>query len=224
MVKKIQFELSRVQGASVSDAELLSDLKRVAQLCNSEKVSHSKYEEFGTYDCKTISRRFGSWNKALLLAGLSISNEVYISDDRLFENMLKLWQHYGRQPRKRELARAPSTISEGPYKRRFSSWIAALKEFIDYANSSEGELPNHNSRSASISRHKINRNPSLRLRWKVLKRDRFTCCSCGASPAIKIGVQLHVDHVIPYSKGGEAVLCNLQTLCSVCNSGKSNLT
>ena len=31
---------------------------------------------------------------------------------------------------------------------------------------------------------------------KVLQRDRFTCCKCGASPAIKLGVELHVDHVI----------------------------
>ena len=58
---------------------------------------------------------------------------------------------------------------------------------------------------------------------KVLQRDRFTCCKCGASPAIKLGVELHVDHVIPWSKGGETVLANLQTLCSVCNIGKSDL-
>ncbi len=223
MVKKIQFELSRVQGAPVSDAELLSDLKRVAQLCNSEKVSHKKYEELGIYDCTTISRRFGTWNKALLLAGLSISNEVYLSDDRLFENILNLWQHYGRQPRKSELARTPSTISEGPYKRRFRSWIAALKAFIDYANNSDAESSKPSLDSTAASQRKIIRDPSLRLRWKVLQRDRFTCCSCGASPATKIGVQLHVDHIIPYSKGGETTLSNLQTLCLFCNNGKSNL-
>ncbi|WP_343324290.1 HNH endonuclease signature motif containing protein [Streptococcus sp. Marseille-P8640] len=36
-------------------------------------------------------------------------------------------------------------------------------------------------------------------------------------------VVLHVDHIIPWSKGGETVLGNLQTLCSKCNLGKSDL-
>ena len=219
-MKEPQFKLSRVKGAPVSDAELLSDLKRVAQLLNSKTVPQKKYGEVGTYDYSTVIRRFGSWNKALLAVGLFVSNEIYISDDRLFENLLILWQHYGRQPRRSELARAPSTISQTPYNRRFGSWTAALKAFIDYANSSELESPKPES---IINPRKIGRDPSLRLRWKVLQRDRFTCCKCGTSPAFKIGIELHVDHIIPWSKGGETILDNLQTLCSLCNIGKSNL-
>jgi 5-methylcytosine-specific restriction endonuclease McrA len=61
------------------------------------------------------------------------------------------------------------------------------------------------------------------MRWHVLQRDRFTCCACGASPALTLGVELHVDHIVPWSKGGKTVLANLQTLCSVCNLGKSNV-
>ncbi|MCL4507775.1 MAG: HNH endonuclease [Chloroflexi bacterium] len=36
-------------------------------------------------------------------------------------------------------------------------------------------------------------------------------------------MELHVDHILAWSKGGETVLENLQTLCSVCNLGKSNV-
>ena len=36
------------------------------------------------------------------------------------------------------------------------------------------------------------------------------------------GAILHVDHVVPWSKGGETVLDNLQVLCHVCNIGKSD--
>lgn len=61
------------------------------------------------------------------------------------------------------------------------------------------------------------------LRWHVLQRDHFTCCACGASPAFTPSIELHVDHIVPWSKGGETVLENLQTLCSVCNLGKSNV-
>jgi 5-methylcytosine-specific restriction endonuclease McrA len=35
--------------------------------------------------------------------------------------------------------------------------------------------------------------------------------------------RLHIDHIVPWSKGGETALENLETLCSECNLGKSNL-
>ena len=63
---------------------------------------------------------------------------------------------------------------------------------------------------------------SDKLRYQVLKRDNFKCCACGASPAKDPAVELHIDHIVPWSKGGETVLDNLQTLCSRCNIGKSD--
>lgn len=58
------------------------------------------------------------------------------------------------------------------------------------------------------------------MRYDVLKRDKFRCQVCGATQ--KDGVTLHVDHIIPVSKGGKTEMSNLQTLCSKCNIGKSN--
>ena len=63
---------------------------------------------------------------------------------------------------------------------------------------------------------------SSKLRYQVLKRDHFKCCACGASPAKDPSVELHIDHIIPWSNGGETKIENLQTLCSKCNIGKSN--
>lgn len=63
---------------------------------------------------------------------------------------------------------------------------------------------------------------SDKLRYAVLKRDHFKCCACGASPAKNPAVELHIDHIIPWSKGGSTTIDNLQTLCSKCNLGKSN--
>jgi 5-methylcytosine-specific restriction endonuclease McrA len=60
------------------------------------------------------------------------------------------------------------------------------------------------------------------MQWQVLKRDNFKCVACGRSPAKDPNVELHVDHIKPWSKGGETIFENLQTLCSVCNIGKSN--
>lgn len=36
------------------------------------------------------------------------------------------------------------------------------------------------------------------------------------------GVKLHVDHIVPVSRGGKSVMSNLQTLCEDCNCGKGN--
>lgn len=216
-----KFKLARVSGQPVSDDELLADLRRVAEILGASTVSMPKYRELGKFDDSNLAKRFGTWNNALTKAGLTLSNEVNISDDRLFENVLTLWQHYGRQPRRSELAKPPSSISQGPYNRRFSSWTAALEAFVAYANENLNEVPA--SLVDGTTKARTSRDPSLRLRWRVLQRDRFTCCACGASPALSPGVELHVDHIVPWSKGGETVLENLQTLCSVCNLGKSNL-
>jgi hypothetical protein len=204
----------------VADSDLLADLRSVASALGKATVGQKDYRRLGKYDDTTISSRFGSWNKALLAAGLGLSNEVNLSDERLFENLLLLWQHYGRQPRRAELALPPSTISQSPYNRRFGSWSSALAEFVAYASSTTPEAPAQ--QTVSSVRRQTGRDPSLRLRWRVLQRDRFTCCACGASPALSPAVELHVDHVLPWSRGGETVLENLQTLCSRCNLGKSN--
>lgn len=61
---------------------------------------------------------------------------------------------------------------------------------------------------------------SSSLRYDVLKRDGFRCQICGSTA--QDGVKLHVDHIIPVSKGGRTTLDNLRTLCDRCNLGKSD--
>ena len=75
---------------------------------------------------------------------------------------------------------------------------------------------------AAGGRTTVSRNISDKLRYQVLKRDNFKCCACGASPAKSPEVELHVDHIVPWSKGGLTSIENLQTLCSRCNIGKSD--
>jgi len=77
---------------------------------------------------------------------------------------------------------------------------------------------------APFLRHKTKRNVNWRLRFIVMKRDNFKCKNCGRSPAKNPEIELHIDHVKAWAEGGETVLDNLQTLCSVCNIGKSDLS
>ena len=76
--------------------------------------------------------------------------------------------------------------------------------------------------ATSVQSKRSTRVISDKLRYQVLKRDNFKCCACGASPAKNPAVELHIDHIVPWSKGGETTLENLQTLCSRCNLGKSD--
>ena len=60
--------------------------------------------------------------------------------------------------------------------------------------------------------------PELRLQIKV--RDNYTCQMCGKYMPDEVG--LHIDHIVPVSKGGKTVPSNLQVLCDKCNRSKSN--
>ncbi len=60
------------------------------------------------------------------------------------------------------------------------------------------------------------------IRWQVFERDDFRCVACGMSPRDSKDVILHVDHIVPRSKGGLGTIDNFQTLCQICNIGKSN--
>ncbi len=58
------------------------------------------------------------------------------------------------------------------------------------------------------------------LRKAIMVRDNYTCQMCGKYMPDEVG--LHIDHVIPVSKGGKTIESNLQVLCSKCNGRKSN--
>ena len=217
------FEYEQPKNFPKTDEELLNDIIHVSKITNSNVVTQKIYSINGIYDVSTISRRFGSWTEALKKAGLSSGNVINYTDEELFENILNIWQYKGKQPVRRDLEFSPSKISQSPYNRRFKSWTTALKEFINYVNGNNIELSKNRNEVNKVSKT-TSRDPSLRLRYKVLARDHFSCCICGASPAKDPSVVLHIDHIIPWSKGGQTTLENLQTLCSKCNLGKSNLT
>lgn len=214
-----RFAITRVQGAPVTTDELLADLRRVGEAIDGS-LTQRHYTENGRYNVSTIERRFGSWGNAVQQAGFEAGNTVNYPDDALFENIMRLWEHFGRQPRRAELAHPPSTITQSPYRRRFRSWMDALEAFVTHANASEASAPIVFGQDIE---RRGSRDASLRMRFRVLKRDDFKCRACGASPSMSPGLHLHVDHVKPWSAGGETIDANLQTLCEHCNLGKSNV-
>lgn len=55
----------------------------------------------------------------------------------------------------------------------------------------------------------------------ILERDGYKCVVCGRG--LKDGVELHVDHIKPKDKGGEATIENGQVLCGQHNYQKKML-
>jgi predicted restriction endonuclease len=63
------------------------------------------------------------------------------------------------------------------------------------------------------------------LRYEVLKRANKRCALCGVKDGdeeYEDRLPLHIDHIVPRSKGGSNEIEILQVLCRACNLGKSN--
>jgi len=61
---------------------------------------------------------------------------------------------------------------------------------------------------------------SKKLRFQVLRRDRFACRYCGAKAG---DAKLHIDHRVPVKHGGKTVIENLYAACQPCNLGKGTM-
>jgi hypothetical protein len=216
-----------------NDDDVIKDIHRVAQIYNKETLTEKEYDKYGKYCSNTLMKRYnGKWNNILSLAGMKINLNRNFSDEDLFEEIERIWILLGRQPTTTDIKKGVSKYALNSYSRRFGGWRNALQAFVDYINNDDGDLVEHRSTEQKkenncalpeIIQHKTSRDINLKLRFKVLQRDNFKCCACGASPAKDPSVELHIDHIIPWSKGGETTIDNLQTLCSKCNLGKSDI-
>lgn len=214
--------------------ELLEDLRRVAEILGVNTISQEAYRSHGKFSDVTQARAFGSWVKAVKAAGFTVSPrwKPRATEDELFSNMADVWEKAGRQPKQSDFHPPVSRFSESVYVRRFGSWRKALEAFVAAANDDNPQIqefgstknPTATSLPIPTIRHRTPRDPGWRLRFLVNRRDRFTCRACGRTPALDLGVVLDVDHVVAWSKGGETIMENLQTLCQRCNIGKSDLS
>lgn len=218
----------RLRRRGITPQEILDDIRRVAQERGSTTVTRLEYDQYGQFGATTALRNFKTWNAAVQAAGLEVATRQDITNEELFENLAAVWTHLGKQPFGRQMS-DPSTgskFSTGTYEKRFGSWNGALIAFGEYlSGNAEPSLQAQQADSAQAvsSGKRTPRDINWRMRAKVLIRDACICKMCGDSPAKNPDAVLHVDHIVPWSKGGETVEENLQTLCAVCNIGKSDL-
>lgn len=224
----MKFELEEFH-RNIPDQEILDDMKQVASKLRKSSVTCREQNEHGKFHSNTAMVRFGGWLKALEKAGLTRSRaqtDRWIPEENLFQNFEEVWMKLGRQPKYHDMQGGVSKYGPNPYLRTFGSWRKALGKFIEYVNREENISSEEGIKNLTIeqtTKHKTSRGINWRLRFIVMRRDNFKCKNCGRSPATDPSIILHVDHIKAWANGGETILENLQTLCSKCNIGKSDL-
>ena len=231
---------------------LLDELRKASAKAPKVSLTFQTYKaNGGTYSRRPFKTHFGSWTQAVNAIGSLSGRQQKYSKEELFDEIQRLWEHFGRQPTWEEMDEH-GKISGYCYATRFgsegkSSWTKAIHAFCEDRNSEAAltpipfleslssvqvskepekkEIPVGIPRTESITQiivHKTGRQVPKKLRWRVFARDNFICQDCGRSPA-KHGVALEADHKTAWTNGGETVFENLRTLCEDCNKGKSNL-
>ena len=238
---KSQMHFGTSNNKCITTQELVNDLLRVSKKINKKTFSTGEYSQNGEYSVSSYLKRFKTWNNALKISGLEpfdhpLGGKTKVSEYACLEEIERIWITLGRQPTTTDIKNGISKYSLHTYERRFGSWRKALEFFVAYMNGEQEvekaddlddiQLPTEIITKSADDEllHKTKRDINLRLRFTVMKRDNFKCCMCGRSPATTVGLELHIDHIIPWSKGEETTIDNLQTLCSDCNLGKSNLS
>lgn len=225
--------------SGIPTADMICDIQNVAQKLGKQTFTCKEYTENGQYSKDAILNRFKSWNNALIAAELvpfEVTPGKRVSEYDVLEEIERIWIMLGRQPTTTDIKNGISKYSFHVFERRFGTWRKALEFFVSYMNGEQEvektdkidddiQLPDdiQDRIENEMPRHKTKRDINLRMRFLVMKRDNFKCCMCGRSPATTPGLELHIDHIVPWSKGGETVIDNLQTLCSDCNLGKSDI-
>jgi HNH endonuclease/Homing endonuclease associated repeat len=233
----MHFEFERTRIDKIPMDRVLAELKRVAEARD--------FIEFGKRDfdastatgisASTVVRTYGSWSKAMASLrsalqehGVTLKRRTRspFPEQRLFDELERIWRQIGHRPSRNEWEAAEPRISYNTYKRHFNGWVNACVAFIEHkmgapirADTDEAVMPDEATGEAIPKR---SRSIPLKTRLDVLARDNFRCVLCGRNPATDVGVVLHLDHMKPFSRGGTHDLENLRTLCADCNLGKSN--
>ena len=237
----MDYKFQRKRLNEISETKILDELEKAAKHFNYIEFGYREFSEVADVSGGLVKKRYGGWKKGLEALrkrlqekGLDLSprphspNRIY-SDKELFEEMARVWQKVGQRPSKTEWEMSEPRISYPCYKKRFGGWTNACVKFIEYKMGTDILADDFVITNDEVSGNKkieykreISRDVPLGLRLKILSRDNFRCIFCGKSPATDFGTKLHIDHVVPFSKGGKSILENLQTLCEECNLGKSN--
>jgi len=204
---------------------LIGELRRVAEQLGGRRFSRHDFDRHAAA-CKgsAVLSHFGSWDAALRAIGIPLkdykADRKQITDAQLLAELARVWSGLGHRPSKLEWEATDATYSYTTYKQRFGGWVNACAALVSGDIDFELTTVDSTPRPSVKPPAEKNRTVPLKLRLRVLTRDKFRCVLCGRTPAINPGTVLHIDHIMPFSDEGPTVESNLRTLCEQCNWGK----
>jgi 5-methylcytosine-specific restriction endonuclease McrA len=120
----------------MSDEEILARIRDVSAQLGKTSLAGADIEANSEISRDMMHRKFGSVSAALRQAGVEqVNHGRRHTEDEVFENLLKVWTHYGRAPTVSEMDLPPSTVGKNTYLHRYGGWRKALKAFVERANS-----------------------------------------------------------------------------------------
>ena len=120
---------------NISNEQLLNEMRSIASRLEKETLTRKEFYENSEFSPCSIQQRFGSRLNALKKCGLHPVNlGRRYSDEECFENLLRLWIHYGRQPYYSEIKKPPSVVGPKAYILRWGTRTKALEAFVNKMN------------------------------------------------------------------------------------------
>lgn len=219
--EEYRFSVDRIR-SHFSRSELLSSLKEYARVHDCTSFGMRDYDTWrdrlATSD--TFRRVFGSWGKALQLAGFRTVRGQKLDPQQMVGAFKVCWKEIGSVPSHRQLK---DFLERHKFPFRTKSYLAYFGGLGPLARLIVSAQNGDISETKLFERHKpdrrVRRILSPRLRQVVFKRDAYRCVRCGADSK---SARLEVDHIKPVSKGGDNALSNLRTLCDRCSLGRGN--
>ena len=124
---------------NISEPDIISDIKRVAELLAKNSFTSKEYECYGKYSRTVVFRKLKTWNNALELSGLQKSSNKNTPDEELLNEIECIWRKLGRQPTTDDIKNGISAYSLNTFSRRFGGWRKALLAFVEYINAEEDD-------------------------------------------------------------------------------------
>ncbi|MBI4079349.1 MAG: HNH endonuclease [Candidatus Levybacteria bacterium] len=239
----MDFKFERTRVDKIPREKIIDELAKVSETYNHTRFTSKEFLRNASIGHQTVFREFVTWDAAMdcLTDYLKQKNitlkprtkpkrkDAY-TQKQIFDEMQRIWSQIGHRPSKIEWEQTNPKINYNTVRRHFNGWTNACLRFIEYITGENNIVENIDASVEKINMDKNriiykpedNRTIPLGTRLKILARDNFRCVYCGKSPSTDIGTKLHIDHIIPFSKGGKSIEENLQTLCLECNFGKSN--
>ena len=107
-------------GRAMSKEDILTRIRGVSARLGKASLSGADIEANFEITQNLMHRRFGSVFAALRQAGVEqVSHGRRHTEDEVFENLLRVWTHYGRAPTVSEMDLQPSTVGKNTYLHRY---------------------------------------------------------------------------------------------------------